>query len=129
MQDGPGVDRVLNLEEEAPSNLGRFEHVECLSVLEHTRAPWRLSENLLRLMEPGATIYLSVPFVHRLHAYPADFWRFTADAVPLLFPPVRWSAVLYAHHSLQQGGKLPGVKSDGYPYHARCDVLAFGELA
>ena len=77
MLAGPGVDRVLNLEDPLPSDLGQFDHVECISVLEHSKRPWKLAANLTRLMSMGATIYLAAPFIWRVHNFPNDYFRYT----------------------------------------------------
>jgi hypothetical protein len=62
LRPGPGVDVVANLEFE---QFGVFDHVECLSVLEHAQRPWRVAENLMGQMRSGSTIHLSVPFIWR----------------------------------------------------------------
>jgi hypothetical protein len=126
MRPGPGVDRVLNLEDPLPADLGTFAHIECLSVLEHSRRPWLLAENLQQLMEPGATLYLSVPFVWRFHSYPNDYWRFTAEGVRELFPRIRWSSLLYASNTLRPDHYLRACQEERYPYLPRCEILGFG---
>ena len=85
MQEGEGVDLVLDLEESLPEGLGTFAHVECMSVLEHSKRPWLLAANPEQLMEPGATIFVSVPFIWRFHGYPSDYFRLTPEALPVLF--------------------------------------------
>jgi hypothetical protein len=124
MLPGPGVDVVCDMEE--PQDLGQFAHVECISVLEHSKRPWALADNLQNLMEPAATIYLTVPFIWRPHAYPNDYWRFTTEAVRLLFPRIVWYHLTYAHEYLQRDGKLPAVKRNDHLYMARTEVYGFG---
>lgn len=125
---GEGVDRVLDLECELPTDLGLFDHVECLSVLEHSPRPWLIAANIARLMSPGATLHLSVPFVWNVHAYPEDYFRFTVGAVRALFPGIRWSPILYAHGRFQEGGKMPPALLHGdQKYFARTQVMGFGE--
>lgn len=128
---GDGVDQVLNLEDaQAAATLGVFQHVDCVSVLEHSRRPWALAENLQRLLVPGGTLFLSVPFVWRYHAYPDDYFRFTADGVRVLFPRVQWAALSYATETLRPDPYLPGIgKADGtWPHLPRCEVLGFGTI-
>lgn len=126
MRPGPGVDRVLNLEDPLPPDLGTFSHIECLSVLEHSRRPWLLADNLQLLMGRGATMYLSVPFVWRFHSYPNDYWRFTAEAVRELFPRIRWDSLQYASDALRPDHYLRACPDSSYPYLPRCEVLGFG---
>lgn len=126
MLDGPGVDRVLDLEEPLPDDLGLFDHIECMSVLEHSRRPWLLAANLERLMAPGATIFVSVPLVWRIHGYPNDYFRITPDGVRSLFPGVEWEALMLASHDLTAGPKFAVVKQGGHPYMARTETCGFG---
>lgn len=124
MQPGPGVDIVANLEFGPPMGIGRFAHVECISVLEHSAAPWKLARTIERMMSPGATMFLSVPFVWRSHGYPEDYWRFTREAVPVLFPHVAWTYIRYAHRTLSK--VVPGQEIEEFPFMPRTEVVAFG---
>jgi SAM-dependent methyltransferase len=125
MREGAGVDRVLDLENELPDDLGKFDHVECLSVLEHSRRPWNLARNLERLMEPGATMFLLVPFVWRFHSYPNDLWRFTHEGVKELFPGIRWESLMYASDKLRPDHYLRAVELQ-HVYLPKTEVAGFG---
>jgi len=127
MIGGPGVDRVLDLEAFLPSDLGMFSHIECFSVLEHSRQPWILAANLERLLHIGSTFHVEVPFIWRVHSYPSDYWRFTAEAVRLLFPNIKWHKIVYAHERLIDEGKVPMVLVEEHKYFARTEVYGFGE--
>lgn len=136
MLEGPGVDFVCNLEEpydwlrpgmawNAPDG---FDHVECISVLEHSRRPWLLAANVERLMAHGATLHLSVPFVWRVHAYPSDYWRFTVEAVRELFPSIDWTALRYVTERAieKPRAKTRSTSYDGQTFFARSEVLGWG---
>ena len=91
IQEGEGVDVVCDLRrpfEEVDDVLGgqRFDTVFCISVLEHIDDVFTASKNIVRLLDQGGTVFLSVPFVFRHHGYPSDFWRFTPEALRFLFP-------------------------------------------
>jgi len=129
MLDGAGVDRVVNLEDELPGDLGLFDHVECMSVLEHSRRPWLLAANVERLMAPGATVFVTVPFMWRIHAYPGDYFRVTPEGLKALFPGIKWESVLLAGVDLYPGPKVEAVKVEGHPYFARTDTVGFGVKA
>lgn len=126
MLEGDGVDLVVNLEEPVPEGLGQFAHIECDSVLEHSRRPWLLAANLERLMEEGATLFLSVPFVWRVHFYPQDLFRFTAEGVRTLFPGVDWTRLAYASDKLRPDTYIKAQTIEGHPYFPRTEVLGFG---
>lgn len=125
MQAGAGVDHVANLEE--TSRFGPFAHVDCLSVLEHARRPWLLAANLERMMKPGATIYVTAPFIWRVHNYPADYWRFTLDGIRALFPGIEWAEMGYAGARLRR--KRVDTQKGEHPFLARTEVCAFGHKA
>ncbi|HUV38579.1 MAG TPA: methyltransferase domain-containing protein [Planctomycetota bacterium] len=88
---GPGVDVVLDLTAKfdiVDSALAhrRFGTIFCFSTLEHCEQPFRMAENLTRLLRPDGHLVLSVPFSYAFHAYPSDYWRFTPEGVRKLFP-------------------------------------------
>lgn len=126
MLEGDGVDRVIDLEEPLPDDLGLFDHVECMSVLEHSRRPWLMAANIERLMNPGASLFVSAPFVWRVHAYPNDYWRYTPEGVAALFPNIEWSALMMASNILSAKPKLMATHSNGHPYMPRAEVAGFG---
>jgi len=124
---GEGADLVMNLEESPPDGFGPFDHIELISTLEHSPRPWLIAANIERLMSPGATLHLSVPFVWNVHAYPADYFRFTVEGVRALFSRVRWAELLYAHGRFQRDGKVPpALLHGGQKYFARTQVMGFG---
>ena len=125
MLPGPGVDVVANLEQGA--DIGTFDHVECMSVLEHSKRPWLLAMNLKKMMNPGATIFCTVPFVHRVHAYPDDYWRLTPNGLRFLFSFITWDVVLIGGERMySEQQKVTAVKRDDHPYLARCETMGFG---
>ena len=123
MEAGPGVDVVMDLEEQ--TMLGQFEHIECTSVLEHSRRPWLLCANLERCMEDGATIVVMVPWVWRVHAYPSDYWRMTPAAIKSLLPAVQWERQAYIVED-ELVEKVPTLTASGKRWIARSELLMFG---
>lgn len=131
MLPGEGVDIVANLETDSAWEVfrgARFAHVECLSVLEHTRKPWIVSRELEFLMDAGSTIFLAVPFIYRLHGYPGDYWRMTPEAVKSLFPNIAWKHLMFAGHTLiAEDAKVEKEMHGVHPYYPRTEVVGFGE--
>jgi SAM-dependent methyltransferase len=60
-----------------PFRDGRFEGVICLEVLEHVPDPGLVVTEIARVMRPGGTAWLSMPFLYPLHDAPYDFQRYT----------------------------------------------------
>jgi SAM-dependent methyltransferase len=131
MQAGDGVDEVFDLATDNHDTglIGYwwecFTHVECMSVLEHCRQPWLMAKNIENVLEPGGTIFVTVPFVWRVHGYPDDYWRFTISGVKALFSQIEWEHEAYSHRDLSPD--IPAIRSaDDWPYFARTEVCMFG---
>lgn len=122
---GEGVDWVIDLEKPLPPGIGTFEHVDCLSVLEHSKRPWLLAANLERLMRPGATLFVQAPFVWRTHLYPDDNFRFTPSGIRCLFPGLKWKKLSLVNWRIEAGDKLSAQTFDGWPYFPRTEVCGF----
>lgn len=90
MSEGANVDVVLDFTTDAEFISNRlpqkFGTVICCSVLEHVENVFKMAENITRVVAPGGTLFLSVPFTWRFHGYPHDYWRFTPKALRFLFP-------------------------------------------
>lgn len=90
MEPGAEVDLVLDLTDEfdrvdAALSHARFGTIFCLSVLEHCRRPFRMAENLTRLLAAEGKLVVAAPFAFKYHAYPGDYWRFTHEGIRELF--------------------------------------------
>lgn len=69
---------------------GSQEAIFCLSVLEHVEQPFTAAAELHRVLERGGYCLVYVPFLYYFHAergYYKDYWRFTEDALRVLFAP------------------------------------------
>lgn len=128
MQEGPGVDIVMDLEDPtAQHRLPLFDHIECCSVLEHAKRPWLMAETLEAVMKPGATIFIMAPLIWRLHGYPSDYWRMTPHALDVLFPRITWKAKATVSNDVRQPeDKLPQRKFDNWSYIIRTETAGFG---
>ena len=71
-----GADIVADLHH-LPVGAHRFDFVLCTEVLEHVADPARVLTELHRVLRPGGTLLVTVPFVGQLHEEPHDHWRFT----------------------------------------------------
>jgi len=136
MSAGDGVDVVLDMTQDfeaidAILEGERFGTVFCMSVLEHCEMPFRMAENLTKLLKPDGQICVSVPFSWQFHGYPSDYWRFTHEGVKKLFPEIVFDEVQSYSVSSQEGdfrsldeqvGKIPLSSSHyrrvGHPLRA-----------
>ncbi len=112
LQPGPRVDVVADLaapfaEIDAALGGARFGTVFCLSVLEHCEQPFAMADNLTRLLAPGGSVVVSVPFAWRFHGYPSDYWRFTHEGVRRLFPGLAFDPARAAAATAREGEFRP----------------------
>lgn len=61
-----------------------FDTVLSTQVLEHTPRPWALFGEMARVLKPGGTLIVTIPFSYRVHSEPFDFYRFTRYALQTL---------------------------------------------
>lgn len=60
-----------------PFSDNEFDAAICIEVLEHASEPRLLLSEAFRVLRPGATFALTVPWSARVHHIPFDFHRFT----------------------------------------------------
>lgn len=78
VRPGPGVDEIqdlhrLSLRDESVGT------ALLLDTIEHVREPWRAMAELHRCLVPGGIIVMTSVLYFPIHAYPDDYWRFTAS--------------------------------------------------
>jgi ubiquinone/menaquinone biosynthesis C-methylase UbiE len=62
--------------------------VLCLGVLEHVENPFVAVQEIFRVLKSDGYCLVYVPFLYYYHSnviHYKDYWRFTKDAIPLLF--------------------------------------------
>jgi SAM-dependent methyltransferase len=62
-----------------------FDNALCAEVLEHVEDPAGLIAEMLRVLRPGGTLLVTVPFSARVHHASYDFHRFAAFRLTALF--------------------------------------------
>ncbi len=83
---GPGVDIVADLHQLGFAD-ERAGTVLILDTLEHVAFPQRALEEIHRVLHPQGTLILSSVLNFPIHNYPADYWRFTPEALHILLAP------------------------------------------
>jgi SAM-dependent methyltransferase len=75
--DGPQVDAVVDPHERWPVEDASFDGAVCTQVLEHAADHEHTLAELRRVLRPGGTLILSVPWMYHEHGAPYDFRRFS----------------------------------------------------
>ena len=86
MREGPGVDRVLNLEQlDLPTaSVGTALIVE---TLEHVEHPRRALTEINRVLKAHGTVVATSLMNFPIHNHPHDYWRFTPEGFKSLLAP------------------------------------------
>ena len=85
-QNGPGVDRVLDLHEiDLPT--GSVGTALLLETLEHVEFPRKAMAEVYRILRPEGLVIASSVMNYPIHGFPSDYWRFTPAAFESLLRP------------------------------------------
>lgn len=66
-----------------PISNNSADGIICMSVLEHVENPFKVVEEIYRILKPGGKGFIYVPFLHSYHG--SDYWRFSKDGIKYLF--------------------------------------------
>ncbi|MGY6555329.1 MAG: methyltransferase domain-containing protein [Wenzhouxiangella sp.] len=64
-----------------PFSSKTFDTVLFFEVLEHVEEPRKTLEEIARVLKPGGSLILSMPFLYPMHDEPHDYQRFTAHGL------------------------------------------------
>ncbi len=87
-----GADIVHDLEKPLPE-IGKFDAVLAINVLEHIYNARRVVEDAYRVLNPGGTMVIAVPFLFPVHPSPQDYWRFTSMTLEKMMKEVGFRSV------------------------------------
>lgn len=93
MHEGARAADILADIHELPIDDGSFDFVLLTEVLEHVAEPQRALTELRRVLAPGGTLLLTVPFVGELHEEPHDHYRYTSYGLSGLLQRAGFDAV------------------------------------
>lgn len=92
IQEGPGVDHILNLHhiDLPPESVGT---VLLLDTLEHVEFCRKALEEVFRVLKPNGFLVISSVMKFPIHNYPHDYWRFTPEGFKSLLKHFAFSFV------------------------------------
>jgi SAM-dependent methyltransferase len=74
-------DITHDLETPLPCADASFDHALLINVLEHVYHARALLQEAVRVVRPGGSLVVIVPFLFPLHEDPHDFWRFSRETL------------------------------------------------
>lgn len=81
MDEGTGLDLRFDLESAFPIEDNRYDSVLAMNVLEHVFGYDSFLRESNRVLKPGGSIYIGVPFLMNIHPSPHDYWRYSAETL------------------------------------------------
>jgi SAM-dependent methyltransferase len=84
LEEFPDVDIVADIQHMPQVQDKSFDTIICTQVLEHVPNPFLAINEIYRVLKPGGTLFLTVPFLNNLHMEPHDYWRFTEYSICVL---------------------------------------------
>lgn len=93
---------VVAVAEQVPLRDESVDAVISSAVLEHVRRPWLAAAEIARVLKPGGTLYVAVPFLQPLHGYPHHYFNMTGEGLASLFDgfEVEWHEVIDSLHPI-----------------------------
>ncbi|HEX6560375.1 MAG TPA: class I SAM-dependent methyltransferase [Longimicrobiales bacterium] len=82
---GAHVDVVITPGQPWPFESATFDAVVCTQVMEHAQDLSNVIAEMHRVLVPGGTLLVTVPFAYNEHGAPADYRRFSVHGVRDLF--------------------------------------------
>jgi SAM-dependent methyltransferase len=113
LEDGPGVDLVLEDPYHLPLSDGSVDLVISGQMLEHCEQFWRTFSEISRVLTPGGIAFIIAPSSGPIHRYPVDCYRFYPDSFQAL---ADWCNLRLVHWWLDERGPwrdLVGVYEKG----------------
>lgn len=77
---GPGIDYVGSAEA-LPFADNSVDLIVTQEVLEHVPDPFQAMREIHRVLKPGGSAYVQLPFIIGYHPCPQDYWRFTEHGI------------------------------------------------
>lgn len=81
-----------------PLKTESFECVVLSEVLEHVRAPQNVMKEVHRVLKPNGKVFITVPFMYRIHADPYDYGRYTDQFWKELLNDLGFKIVILERH-------------------------------
>jgi SAM-dependent methyltransferase len=94
---GPDVDVVADLHSLPFEWTNRYDACIANAVFEHLERPWIAAKEVARILAPGGVCYIATHQTFPLHGHPKDFFRFSTDALSLIFSDAGLEVVSVAY--------------------------------
>ncbi len=81
IDENVGANIVASVENPLPIENGVYDYVLAINLIEHVYNVHNVFTESARIMKPGGTFVVVVPFFHHVHGSPDDYHRYTASSL------------------------------------------------
>ncbi|MEJ0095235.1 MAG: methyltransferase domain-containing protein [Methylocella sp.] len=68
-----------------PIKSGSMDGIGCFAVLEHTRKPWKVVDEIHRILKKDGKVFIDWPFLQPVHGYPSHYFNATREGLSSIF--------------------------------------------
>ncbi len=97
----------------------QYDFAAAVSLLEHTKHPWKVVSEISKVLKPGGIVYIAAPWVHATHDEPHDFWRISVYGLINLLRDVKME-ILESGSLISPHGTMYDILKSYF-----CEVLSF----
>ncbi|MCZ6836566.1 MAG: class I SAM-dependent methyltransferase [Planctomycetota bacterium] len=91
--DQSQVDVFADLTKEIPLESDWADTLVSFQVMEHLPEPEFFLRECMRILKPGGRLYITVPFMWRVHEAPHDYFRYTRHGLEYLLSKVQFEQI------------------------------------
>jgi SAM-dependent methyltransferase len=113
---GPNVDLISTGTLDTPFQTQSLSLIICQEVLEHVSRPDLAIAEFSRILKPGGTLLLQLPFIIGYHPGPKDYWRFSTEAYAELLGSKNWK-ILEKNITVGHGSALHRILTEFVAVH------------
>jgi SAM-dependent methyltransferase len=79
-----------------PIKSSTLDGIGCFAVLEHTRQPWLVVQEISRMLKPGGKVFIDWPFLQPVHGFPSHFFNATREGLRSIFEDAGFNVEIVA---------------------------------
>ena len=79
------ADLIVEPDRPYPVKSGTLDGIACFAVLEHVRQPWKVAEEIHRMLKPGGKVWIGWPFLVPVHGFPSHYFNATRQGLRTIF--------------------------------------------
>lgn len=118
-----GAEHIFDLEKPFVLPDGSYDGVLCMNILEHIYNHQQFLAECHRIVRPGGTILLAVPFLMQVHPSPHDHFRYTGESLERMFREAGFTSV-----SVVPIGKGPFTAASHVAHNALAKIPGLATL-